>query len=400
MVAFHHEHHVHRLGGFLGLRRLRAAFVPDDTVLVPAVLAAARLVPRRHWFRRLSADPIFFGFGGRVVTLASGTVSTLVRYLVSMSALTDMPGRKASLSVKRMRTWNLVASCDWLLPEVPPAWLLSFGGTGDIRHHAGEFAVLERVHFQPRLLAGLDAHHVHFADVHPRLHLVQIRDDHDFGPGNLHGAQDTLAELRIQFGDGAVERRNDGGFVQRILRAVHGGLGDVHLVVGAVELRLGHVPGGFEADEIRFRKQLLVEQFQIAFVVRLGFFQVRHRRGLGGQRGFVAGLGLVDRGDINVRVDLHQQIAFLDLLAFLDRQFDDFAADFRADGDLHDGLDFAVGHDDVGEAVARDLSVWTVMAGSRFLKTATSTSATSTSPMTEKMMIFRRFLGFAMIVCY
>ena len=42
-------------------------------------------------------------------------------------------------------------------------------------------------------------------------------------------------------------------------------------------------------------------------------------------------------------------------------------------------------------------SVCTVMTGSRFLKTATSVSATSTSPMTEKMMIFRRFLGFAMM---
>ena len=138
-------------------------------------------------------------------------------------------------------------------------------------------------------------------------------------------------------------------------RAVHVGLGHVHLVVGAVELRLGHVTGGFETDEIRFRKQLLVEQFQIAVVVRLGFFQVRLRRGFGGERGFVTGLGLVDRGDVNVRVDLHQQIALLDLLPFLDRQFDDFAADLRADGDLDDGLDFAVGHDDVGEAVARDL---------------------------------------------
>ena len=141
--------------------------------------------------------------------------------------------------------------------------------------------------------------------------------------------------------------------VELLLGAVHVGLGHVHLVVGAVELRLGHVAGGFETDEIRFRKQLVVEQFQVAVVVRLGLFQVRLRRGFGGERGFVTGLGLVDRGDVNVRVDLHQQIALLDLLAFLDRQFDDFAADFRADGDLHDGLDFAVGDDDVGEAVAR-----------------------------------------------
>src|ERR1039458_8323265 len=89
---------------------LEATALLETTALVPD-LAAVVLVP-----------PVFLGgLGGRVVTLASGTVSTLVRYSVSMSALTDMPGRKASLSLSRMRTWNLVASCDWLLlPEELP----------------------------------------------------------------------------------------------------------------------------------------------------------------------------------------------------------------------------------------------------------------------------------------
>ena len=45
---------------------------------------------------------------------------------------------------------------------------------------------------------------------------------------------------------------------------------------------------------------------------------------------------------------------FVDELAFLDRQFDDFAADFRADVNLHDRLDFSIGHDRFGDAVARD----------------------------------------------
>ena len=175
------------------------------------------------------------------------------------------------------------------------------------------------------------------------------------GPGILDGSQHALAELRVQFADGAGQRRNDGCFVQRILRAVHEGLGHVDLVVGAVELGLGHVAGGFEPDKVRIRKQLAVEQFQVAVEIRLGLFQVRLRRGFGGERGFVTGLGLVDCGDVNVRVDLHEQITLLDRLAFLDRQINDFAADFRADGDLHDGLDFAVGHDGVGETVERDL---------------------------------------------
>src|ERR1035441_8114624 len=84
---------------------LEATALLETTSLVPD-LAAGVLVPP------VFGGSVFLGgLGGRVVTLASGTVSTLVRYSVSMSALTDMPGRKASLSLSRMRTWNLVASC-------------------------------------------------------------------------------------------------------------------------------------------------------------------------------------------------------------------------------------------------------------------------------------------------
>src|ERR1035441_716430 len=85
---------------------LEATALLETTVLVPN-LAAVVLVPP------VFGGSVFWGgLGGRVVTLASGTVSTLVRYSVSMSALTDMPGRKASLSLSRIRIWNLVASCD------------------------------------------------------------------------------------------------------------------------------------------------------------------------------------------------------------------------------------------------------------------------------------------------
>ena len=48
--------------------------------------------------------PASFRFGTRVVTQAMGTPMTLVRERVSISAVTDMPGRKSSFSVKRMRT--------------------------------------------------------------------------------------------------------------------------------------------------------------------------------------------------------------------------------------------------------------------------------------------------------
>src|ERR1700728_1466331 len=60
------------------------------------------------------AGPVFISASGlmtRVVTLAMGTASALVRVRVSMVAVTDMPGRNSARSVKRMRTWNWVADC-------------------------------------------------------------------------------------------------------------------------------------------------------------------------------------------------------------------------------------------------------------------------------------------------
>ena len=53
-----------------------------------------------------------------MVTLAMGTAMALVCVRVSISAVTDMPGRNASASVTRMRTWNCVA--DWPDDAEPP----------------------------------------------------------------------------------------------------------------------------------------------------------------------------------------------------------------------------------------------------------------------------------------
>ena len=75
---------------------------------------------------------------------------------------------------------------------------------------------------------------------------------------------------------------------------------------------------------------------------------------LAGLRGFIEGLGLVDRGDVEFRFDLDQQIALFDLLAFLDGEVNDLAADLGADLDLEDGLDAAVGGDDLGQVAPRD----------------------------------------------
>src|SRR5262249_18001044 len=68
------------------------AFEPTTTQFVPAGLLVA-------------------GLGIRVVTLAIGTVNTFVRDRVSISDVTDIPGRNPSFSLTRILTSNLVASC-------------------------------------------------------------------------------------------------------------------------------------------------------------------------------------------------------------------------------------------------------------------------------------------------
>src|SRR5664279_2001992 len=96
------------------------AFVPAESALVVAAerldFAAAALVPAFGELvpggsaRAASFASGFFSFsfGGRVVTLANGTVSALVRYAVSISAVTDMPGRNASFSWMRILTLSLI----------------------------------------------------------------------------------------------------------------------------------------------------------------------------------------------------------------------------------------------------------------------------------------------------
>src|SRR5580692_8433003 len=88
------------------------AFVPAATARAGEFVATALVV---------AVPPVLVGPGliTRVVTLAIGTASTLVRVRVSMVAVTDMPGRNAASSEKRMRTENWVA--DWPEePEPPP----------------------------------------------------------------------------------------------------------------------------------------------------------------------------------------------------------------------------------------------------------------------------------------
>src|SRR5205085_10902140 len=77
-----------------------AEFV-DGSELLPSYLA--ELVPGGSFDALDLASPfLFFSFGIRVVTLAMGPLKLLVRDRVSISAVTDMPGRKRSFSLIRI----------------------------------------------------------------------------------------------------------------------------------------------------------------------------------------------------------------------------------------------------------------------------------------------------------
>ena len=106
-----------------------------------------------------------------------------------------------------------------------------------------------------------------------------------------------------------------------------------------------HIEGGLGGEIIGIRHQLLFRELLEAGMFQPGLFEV----GLGEvdirEGGPVAGLGRLQVGDVGVRLDLEQQIAGVNQLAFLDGQGDDFAGYLGADDDLGDRLDFA-GRDD------------------------------------------------------
>src|SRR6266702_37114 len=79
-------------------------FVDETSEFVlPVVVLVPVLDPLASPFLSLS-------LGKRVVTLAMGTARTFVRERVSISAVTDIPGRNCSFSLIRIFTENLVAS--------------------------------------------------------------------------------------------------------------------------------------------------------------------------------------------------------------------------------------------------------------------------------------------------
>src|SRR5579862_3214875 len=88
----------------LFLSDLVAATSLVEQQLVLLSLSAGELVAGGSAVASLAPFFLSFSFGMRVVTLAIGTVNTLVRKRVEISAVTDIPGLNCSFSWMRIRT--------------------------------------------------------------------------------------------------------------------------------------------------------------------------------------------------------------------------------------------------------------------------------------------------------
>ena len=74
---------------------------------------------------------------------------------------------------------------------------------------------------------------------------LEIGHAHHLGAGKLIGRDDALAELAVQHGDGAVDRRVDGRLGKLVARLARAGLGALDLVQRAFVGRLRDIAARF-----------------------------------------------------------------------------------------------------------------------------------------------------------
>ncbi|MNV21527.1 hypothetical protein D3C71_1124650 [compost metagenome] len=178
-----------------------------------------------------------------------------------------------------------------------------------------------------------------------RVVAVQCGDVHLAGGlGLAHGGQLALGQVehdmdRMDLGQ-RHQRRAGADDVAGVDRADTGDAGDRGGHAGVLQLHLGRAHAGFVGGHGTFELGHLV-----ALGVQVGLGHVLAVLGgvgalvvgaRGGQLGLVLALGrggFIEAGLQGARVDLGEQVALLDFLAFLEVDTDQLAADLRADGD-------------------------------------------------------------------
>ena len=205
----------------------------------------------------------------RMVTLCIGTATTSFTMLVWMSAVQLRPGR-------RRTSWFVEADLHLEIGH----FLLRAGagrlaGVGDLLDRAVEFPVAVGVDRDVRLIAELHVDDVVLVHVHDRLHVVEIGHPHHFGAGKLIRRHDALAELAVQHGDDAVERRIDrrlGKLIARLARARFRALDAVQ--AGLIH-RFRRIVGRLRGEHLGLEISFLLEKILRLLEILLGFC---HRR--------------------------------------------------------------------------------------------------------------------------
>jgi hypothetical protein len=200
------------------------------------------------------------------------------------------------------------------------------GAAGDLGDLAGDDFAEHGVHRDFGLLAELDRVDVVLVDVDHRFHAAQLRDLHDHVFLELR-ADGDFAGFLVEVGDGAGDRRVDLRLAEVVLRLAQ--LADHlrDLVVGGLVTRALDLEGSFGGIEFGLGHQLARHHVAGTLEHALGLVAVVARQLRLRLRGTHAGLEAGNAGEQLLPVELDQQLALLDVVAFLDRQPDDLGAD-------------------------------------------------------------------------
>ena len=164
---------------------------------------------------------------------------------------------------------------------------------------------------------GLDIRQLVFRRGEDHRDRLDLGDGHDAG---LRRGIDDIADIDLPEPDDTGDRRLDGGVIElglRVLDQRRVGLNLRRQLRDGGALRIGLLPGR-EFAELGKALQVEVGVGKVGFVLGL------------------LGLGLIEGGLERPRIDLDQRVAFLDELAFLERDPVDLTVDAGAD---HDGVE-------------------------------------------------------------
>ena len=193
---------------------------------------------------------------------------------------------------------------------------------------AVEFPIAIGVDFYFSLVTQLHIHNVVLVHIDPRLHVTEVGNAHYFRAGELPRGYKTFAQFAVENCDRAVNGRVNRRLGQLIPRLTRASLGALDFVERTFVGVLCHIICRLGRIIFLLRDELFVEQIFRSFEIVL---TLQHRRFLLEISSFRCADSrflLFEKRFIRVRLNFHQQVAFLDPHPVLDGQFNNFASDF------------------------------------------------------------------------